>query len=66
MTPHELQQLAAMRAFYEAQIANLAHEGANKALQCESLAIMLKAAQEELAALKKPTDNVVPIEDAKA
>ena len=64
MTPHEIQQMNAMRAYYEAQIANLAHEGANKAMQAESLAIMLKAAQDELAALKKPVDNVVPIEGA--
>ena len=66
MTPHEIQIMRAKDAYYEAQIANLAHEGALKSAQAESLAIMLKAAQEELDALKKPKDNVVPIEDAKA
>lgn len=53
MTAQEIQQVNAIRAFYEAQIANLSHEGANKALQCESLAITLKTTQDELAALKQ-------------
>ena len=67
MTQHEIQQMNAMRAFYEAQIANLAHEGATMAHRCESLAIMLKAAQEELAALRpKPENNVVPISEPAA
>ena len=57
MTPHEIQQMNAMRAFYESQIANIAHEGANKAMQAESLAIMLNAAQEEIAALKKHAEK---------
>lgn len=53
MTPEESQQVAAMRAYYEAQIANLAHEGANKAAQAEGLAIQLKAAQDALTAATK-------------
>ena len=67
MTPHEIQIMQARCAFYEAQFANVVHEGALKAAQAESLAIMLKAAHEELAALRpKPESNVVPITEPAA
>ena len=64
MTQDEQQQVNAMMRFYERQCGNLASEGAQAVGMAEALAIKLKAAQEEIAALKKkhePTDNVVPI-----
>lgn len=66
MTQDEQQQVSAMMRFYEAQVGNLATAGAQTAIMAESLAIRLKAAQEEIAALKKkyePADNVVPISE---
>ena len=69
MTQDELQQVNAMRQFFERQCGNLAGEGANAAALAESLAIQLKAAREEVAALKKKyetTDNVVPITEPAA
>ena len=63
MTPDEQQQVNAMMRFYERQCGNLASEGAQAVGMAEALAIRLKAAQEENAALKKKyePDNVVPI-----
>ena len=57
MTQEEQQQVNAMMRFYEAQIANLAREGAQAAMVAENLAIQLKAAKAEAA----PVDNVVPM-----
>ena len=71
MTPDEQQQVNAMMRFYEAQVGNLTTAGAQTAIVAESLAIQLKAAREEIAALKmklppepKMDSNVVPISDA--
>ena len=64
MTQDEQQQVNAMMRFYERQCGNLASEGAQAVGMAEALAIRLKAAQEENAALKAklpPEDNVVPI-----
>ena len=69
MTPEEQQQVNAMMRFYEAQVGNLTTAGAQSAIVAESLAIQLKAAREELSALKKkyePVDNVVPITEPAA
>ena len=66
MTQDEQQQVNAMMRFYERQCGNPASEGAQAVGMAEALAIKLKAAQEELGALKKkyaPTDNVVPISE---
>jgi hypothetical protein len=63
MTQEEQQHVNAMRNFYEAQIANLAREGANAMMLAESFAIRLKAAEAERDALK-PKDNVVQIDGA--
>ena len=65
MTQDEQQQVNAAMLSYEATIANVARELANKAIQCEIMAQQLKAARDELAALKK-TDNVVPIDGSAA
>ena len=54
MTQEEQQQVNAAMAYMEAQIANLAREGANKAAQAERLAIQLHAAHAEIAQLKEP------------
>lgn len=51
MTPEEQQQVNAAMAYMEAQIANLAREGANKAIQCEVMAQRLKAAEARIAEL---------------
>ena len=73
MTPEEQQQVNAMMRFYERQCGNLVSEGAQAVGMAEALAIRLKAAQEEIAALKaklppepKPADNVVPITEPAA
>lgn len=69
MTPDEQQQVNAMMRFYERQTGNLATEGAQAVGMAEAFAIKLKAAQDELAALKKkyePTDNVTPIKEPAA
>ena len=52
MTPEEQQQVNAAMAYMEAQIANLAREGANKAIQCEVLAQRLNAAQTRIKELE--------------
>ena len=52
MTPEEQQEVNAGMAYLEQQVANLAREGANRAILAEALAMQLKAAQEELASLK--------------
>lgn len=52
MTPEEQQQVNAMFRFYEAQVANLTREGAQAAGIAEALAIKLKAAEQEIAALR--------------
>jgi hypothetical protein len=54
MTQEEQQQVAAAMKFMEQQIARLASEGAIVASQLEAVAIKLKAAEDELAALKAP------------
>ena len=67
MSKDEQQQVNAMRAFFERQVGNLASEGANAAALAESLAIKLKAANEELERLRpKPENNVVPITEPAA
>ncbi len=66
MTPEEQQQVNAMRNYYERQIANLANEGANAAMVAEGFALRAKRAEDELAELKKPKDNVVPISEGAA
>ena len=67
MTQDEQQQVNAMMRFYERQCGNLASEGAQAVGMAEALAIRLKAAQEEIVALKKqyetPDDKVVPMRD---
>lgn len=64
MTPEENQQVNAMMRFYEAQVANLAREGAQAALMAESFAVKLKAAEARIAELApKDGDNVVPIKE---
>ena len=67
MTQDEQQQVNAMMRFYERQCGNLVSEGAQAVGMAEALAIRLKAAQEENAALKKkyetPDDKVVPIKE---
>ena len=65
MTPEEQQQVNAMRIYFERQCGNLATEGANMAIALESCAQQLKAAKDELAELKKPKDNVIPIAESK-
>ena len=65
MSPEEQQQVNAMRIYFERQCGNLAAEGASMAIALESCAQQLKAAKDELAELKKPKDNVVPIADNK-
>jgi hypothetical protein len=52
MTPEEQQQVNAAMSYMEAQVANLAREGANKAIQCEGLAQQLKAANEKIASFE--------------
>jgi len=66
MTPEEQQQVNAGFAALEQMVANMGREVANRAMVAESLAMQLKAAKDELAELKKPKDNVVPIEGSKA
>ena len=56
MTPEEQQQVNAMMRFYEAQVANLAREGAQAAGIAENVAVQLKAARAEIVALTKPID----------
>ena len=66
MTQDEQQQVNAMMRFYERQCGNLASEGAQAVGMAEALAIRLKAAQDEIASLKKkyePVDNVMPIKE---
>ena len=62
MTPEEQQQVNAGFVALEQTIANISRELANKAMQLEGCAMQLKAAREEIALLKKPVDNVVPIQ----
>lgn len=52
MTPEENQHVNAMMRFYEAQIVNMAREGANLALVTERFAMQVKALEAELASLK--------------
>lgn len=59
MTQEEQQQVNAAMAFMEAQVSNMAREGANKAVQCEALAQKLKAAEDELAKLKESMQSMV-------
>ncbi len=54
MTPEEQSQVNAAMAYMERQCGNLAREGAQMASNLEGLAIRLKAAEAELAALKAP------------
>ena len=54
MTPEEQHQVNAMRAFFERMCGSIAAEGANAAALAESLAIRLKAAEEELHKLREP------------
>lgn len=60
MTQEELQKVNAAMRYLEAQIANMAREGANLASVLEDVSMQLKAAKAEIEALKKP-ENVVPI-----
>ena len=53
MTQDEQQQVNAAMAYMERQCANLAREGAQTAAQLEACAQKLKAAEEDIAALKK-------------
>lgn len=52
MTKDEQQQVNAAMAYMESQIANLAREGANKAIQCEILAQRLKVAEDRVKELE--------------
>jgi hypothetical protein len=61
MTQDEQQQVNAAFRFFESQVGNVAREGANAMMAVESLAIRLKAAEAEIAKLKAPDGNVVPI-----
>ena len=63
MTQDETQQVNAHLRFLEAQIANVAREGAAAAGMAEALAIKLKAAEARIKELEGTT-NVVPIKDA--
>ena len=65
MTQDETQQVNAHLRFLEAQIANVAREGAQMAGMAEALAIKLKAAEASIKELE-PKDNVVPIKDQPA
>ena len=65
LTQDEQQQVNAAFAYLERQCANLAREGAQMASNLEACAQQLKAARDELAALKK-ADNVVPIDGSAA
>jgi len=57
MTPDEQQQVNAAMAHMERQCGNLAREGANAMALAEGLAIKLKAAQDEIAALKAAAEK---------
>ena len=59
MTPEEQQQVNAMRAEYEQIIVNLSHQCSDKAALAETLAMRLKAAQEEIAKLTAPKKKKV-------
>ena len=61
MTQDEQQQVNAIMRFYEAQVANLAREGAQAAGVAEALAMKLKAAEAEIAALR-PKPNLQAVE----
>ena len=61
MTQDEQRQVNAMLAFLERQIGNLAREGANASMLAESFAIKCKELEAEIAKLKTPADNVVPM-----
>ena len=65
MTQDETQQVNAHLRFLEAQIANVAREGAAAAGMAEALAIKLKAAEARIKELEGTT-NVVPIKDVPA
>ena len=58
MTPDEQQQVNAMMRFYEAQVANLAREGAQAAGIAEALAIKLKAAEAKIKQLEADISEV--------
>ena len=67
MSKEEQQQVNAMRAYFQRMCGHLADEGATAAALAESLAIKLKAANEELERLRpKPENNVVPITEPAA
>ena len=55
MTADEQQQVNAMMRFYEAQMGNITTAGAQIAGALELMAIKLKAAETELAELRKKT-----------
>ena len=62
MTQDETQQVNAHLRFLEAQIANVAREGAAAAGMAEAFAIKLKAAEARIKELEGTT-NVVPLKE---
>ena len=65
MTSDEIRANIAGYAFMEAILGKVAREGANWASAAEALAHENAKLREEIAKLKAPADNVVPIEGTK-
>ncbi len=72
MTPEEQSQVNAAMAFMEKQCGNLAREGANAMALAEQFAQQVKALtseneklKAEIAELKKPKAEVIPIQGEK-